>query len=213
MNLKLPQAIQGVEKPAGYTAEEILAGEKTEAIQTFINEDVCFDFDSAVLNNKAIEILKKKAACLEKYSGGSETIEGHCDERGTNEYNLALGERRANSAKEFLGNLGIAASRLKTISYGEEKHHDTAHDQEAWTKNRRARFVIKRNWNLSPNMRKLNAWNKRIRISRRPESIFMFTPGFPNAPHNGYCKRSDALKVLLNPVRSMKLPEKKEWVL
>lgn len=135
-------AIQGVEKPAGYTAEGILAREKTEAIQTFINEDVHFDFDSAVLNNKALEILKKKAACLEKYSGVSVTIEGHCDERGTNEYNLALGERRANSAKEFLGNLGIAASRLKTISYGEEKPHDTAHDQEAWAKNRRAHFVI-----------------------------------------------------------------------
>jgi len=134
--------IQSVKGPAGPAAEEIMAREKSEATQTFVNEDVRFDYDSAVLNNKAMEILKKKAAYLEKYSGVSATIEGHCDERGTNEYNLALGERRAESTKEFLNNLGIAASRLKTISYGEEKPLDTGHDQEAWTKNRRAHFVI-----------------------------------------------------------------------
>jgi len=134
--------IQSVKGPAGPAAEEITAREKSEATQTFVNEDVRFDYDSAVLNNKAMEILKKKAAYLEKYSGVSATIEGHCDERGTNEYNLALGERRAESTKEFLNNLGIAASRLKTISYGEEKPLDTGHDQEAWTKNRRAHFVI-----------------------------------------------------------------------
>lgn len=134
--------IQSFKEPAGPTAEEILRREKTEATQVFVNEDLHFDYDSAVLNNKAMEILKKKAAYIEKYSGVSATIEGHCDERGTNEYNLALGERRAESAKEFLGNLGIAASRLKTISYGEEKPLDTGHDQEAWAKNRRAHFVI-----------------------------------------------------------------------
>ncbi|MBU1181968.1 MAG: peptidoglycan-associated lipoprotein Pal [Proteobacteria bacterium] len=134
--------IQSFKGPAGYAAEEIMAREKSEATQTFVNEDVRFDFDSAVLNNKAMEILKKKAAYLEKYSGVSAAIEGHCDERGTNEYNLALGERRAESTKEFLNNLGIAASRLKTISYGEEKPLDTGHDQEAWSKNRRAHFVI-----------------------------------------------------------------------
>jgi len=134
--------IQSVKGPAGSTAEEILAREKSEAMQTFVNEDVRFDFDSAVLNKKAMEILKKKASYLEKYSGVSATIEGHCDERGTNEYNLALGERRAESAKEFLINLGITASRLKTISYGEEKPLDAGHDQEAWSKNRRAHFAI-----------------------------------------------------------------------
>ena len=69
------------------------------------------------------------------------TIGGHCDERGTNEYNLALGERRAESAKNFLVSLGVNASRLKTISYGEEKPVDTGHDEAAWSKNRRAHFV------------------------------------------------------------------------
>lgn len=134
--------IQSVKGPAGPTEEEIMAREKSDATQTFVNEDVHFDYDSAVLNNKAMAILKKKAAYLEKYSGVSARIEGHCDERGTNEYNLALGERRAESAKQFLGNLGISASRLKTISYGEEKPLDAGHDQEAWAKNRRAHFVI-----------------------------------------------------------------------
>ncbi len=69
-------------------------------------------------------------------------IEGHCDERGTNEYNIALGDRRANSAKNFLINLGIAASRLTTISYGEERPLDPGHKIQAWAKNRRAQFVI-----------------------------------------------------------------------
>jgi len=135
-------AISVVEKPAEYKAEGIPAREKTEATQAFVNEDVHFDFDSAVLNNKAMEILTKKAAYLEKYSGVSAAIEGHCDERGTNEYNLALGEKRAESAKIFLINLGITASHLRTISYGEEKPLDTGVDQEAWAKNRRAHFVI-----------------------------------------------------------------------
>lgn len=122
--------------------EERKAKEKAEAMQAFVNEDVCFDFDSAILTEAAQNILKKKASYLEKYSGVSVTIEGHCDERGTNEYNLALGDRRAESAKNFLINLGIASSRLKTISYGEEKPLDTGHDEEAWSKNRRAHFII-----------------------------------------------------------------------
>jgi len=135
-------AIQAYENPAGNRAEGQSAREKTEATRVFVNEDLLFDYDSALLNDKAMEILKKKAAYLEKYPDVSATIEGHCDERGTNEYNLSLGERRAERAKEFLGNLGIAASRLKTISYGEEKPLETGHDQKAWAKNRRAHFVI-----------------------------------------------------------------------
>jgi peptidoglycan-associated lipoprotein len=69
-------------------------------------------------------------------------IEGHCDERGTGEYNLALGERRANSAKKYLISLGIEPSRISTISYGEERPFDQGHNEDAWTKNRRAHFVI-----------------------------------------------------------------------
>ena len=76
------------------------------------------------------------------HPGVTVTIEGHCDERGTNEYNLALGDRRAESAKRFLTDLGISATRLTTVSYGEERPVDPRHNEEAWAKNRRAHFVI-----------------------------------------------------------------------
>ncbi len=77
-----------------------------------------------------------------KYSTVKIQIEGHCDERGTAEYNLALGERRANSAKKYLVSLGIPADRLSTISYGKEMPLDPGHNEEAWAKNRRAHFII-----------------------------------------------------------------------
>ncbi|MBU3947321.1 MAG: peptidoglycan-associated lipoprotein Pal [Proteobacteria bacterium] len=135
---------QSLQKSAGPTAQERMAMEKAEAMQALVNEDVRFDFDSAALNERAQEILKKKATYLEKYSAAyvTVTIEGHCDDRGTNEYNLALGEKRAQSAKNFLVNLGIASSRLKTISYGEEKPVDPGQNEGAWVKNRRAHFII-----------------------------------------------------------------------
>ncbi|MBU1054304.1 MAG: peptidoglycan-associated lipoprotein Pal [Proteobacteria bacterium] len=128
-------------KPKGPSLDEKMSMSTTEAMK-FVNEDVLFDFDSSVLNGNAKNILKKKAVYLEKYPGVSVTIEGHCDERGTNEYNLALGERRAQSAKTFLINLGIASSRLKINSYGEEKPLDPRHNEDAWVKNRRDHFVI-----------------------------------------------------------------------
>ena len=108
----------------------------------FLNEDIFFEFDSAVLLAEAQGILKKKAEWLINNSDVTATIEGHCDERGTNEYNLALGERRAESAKTFLMDLGIAGSRLNSISYGEERPVDPGHNEEAWAKNRRGRFTI-----------------------------------------------------------------------
>ncbi len=135
--------VQKAPEPARTSAEEIRAREKAAAMQALMNEDVYFDYDSAALAPAAQEVLKKKAVSLGKYSDVSITIEGHCDERGTNEYNLALGERRAESAKNFLIDLGLAASRFRTISYGEEKPFDTGHDEGAWAKNRRAHFVVK----------------------------------------------------------------------
>ena len=84
----------------------------------------------------------KKAAWLRANANVTVTIEGHCDERGTNEYNLALGDRRADSAKAFLVDLGIAASRLTTISYGEERPLCTQKTEECWAKNRRDHFVL-----------------------------------------------------------------------
>ncbi len=108
----------------------------------FLNENVYFDFDDASLDYQAQELLKQKAMWLRDNPGANVVIEGHCDERGTNAYNLALGERRADSAKTFLVNLGIAGSRLTTISYGEEKPVDMGQNEEAWAKNRRAAFVL-----------------------------------------------------------------------
>lgn len=121
--------------------------EKSERIQSaremFENEDILFEFDSASLSVEAQEILRAKAAWLRENPRAQVVIEGHCDERGTNEYNLALGDRRAFSSKSFLVDLGIADTRLTTISYGEERPVDTAPTEDAWAKNRRAHFVIK----------------------------------------------------------------------
>ncbi len=128
--------------------EQLKESEKREAARRaekdwFLNEDIHFEYDKSTLLPEAQEILKRKAKWLERNPGVSVTIEGHCDERGTNEYNIALGDRRAQSAKNFLVSLGIAGSRLETISYGEEKPLDPAHNETAWAKNRRAHFLIK----------------------------------------------------------------------
>ena len=116
--------------------------EKMAARNMFINEDIHFDFDKYNLLPVAQQILKKKADWLWNNPDVSVIIEGHCDERGTNEYNLALGDRRAESARTYLINLGIAGSRLTTISYGEERPVDSGHNEVAWAKNRRAHFTI-----------------------------------------------------------------------
>lgn len=103
--------------------------------------DVFYEFDSSTLNAESQEQLKQNASWIEQNAGKSVTIEGHCDERGTDEYNIALGDRRAISAKDYLVTLGISAARLKTVSYGEERPFDPGHNEEAWAKNRRAHFV------------------------------------------------------------------------
>ena len=103
---------------------------------------VYFDYDSAELSVEARAALDANAAILKKYTTWAVTIEGHCDERGTAEYNLALGERRAAAAQAYLVSLGIPASRVKSVSYGKEFPFDPGHDEAAWAKNRRAHFVI-----------------------------------------------------------------------
>ena len=107
-----------------------------------MQEDIFFDFDKSTLTPAAQDSLMQKAAWLRANASVTVTIEGHCDERGTNEYNLALGDRRADSAKAFLVDLGIAASRLTTISYGEERPLCPQKNEECWAKNRRGHFVI-----------------------------------------------------------------------
>ncbi len=105
--------------------------------------DVFFAFDSSALSPEAQDQLKQNAAWLQSNAAKSVTIEGHCDERGTDEYNIALGERRAASAKQYLVTLGISDGRISTVSYGEEKPFDPSHNEEAWAKNRRDHFVTK----------------------------------------------------------------------
>lgn len=108
----------------------------------FINLDIYFEFDSAELTGEAQTLLQGKAAYLQTKSDIKVTVEGHCDERGTTEYNLALGERRARSARNFLVDLGISGSRLSFISYGEEKPADFGHNEDSWERNRRGHFEL-----------------------------------------------------------------------
>ena len=104
--------------------------------------DINFDFDSSIIRPDAREILKVNADFLLKNRISSIVIEGHCDERGTAEYNMALGQRRAQETKKYLVNLGIKESTIRTISYGEERPLDPGNTEEAWAKNRRAHFLI-----------------------------------------------------------------------
>jgi len=113
-----------------------------QAFQEFQNQDIYFDFDKYDLRTDARTTLDRKASFLNQNSSVRVQVEGHCDERGTNEYNLALGERRANAAKQYLTTAGISAGRLSTISYGEERPLDPGHTEAAWARNRRAHFVV-----------------------------------------------------------------------
>jgi len=103
---------------------------------------VFFELDSSDLSPAGQKTLDENAALLKRYPSWAVTIEGHCDERGTAEYNLALGERRAASARAYLVSLGIGSDRLRTVSYGKEFPFDPGHDESAYSKNRRAHFVI-----------------------------------------------------------------------
>jgi peptidoglycan-associated lipoprotein len=105
--------------------------------------DLQFEFDRWDLTPEARRSLDELAAALKGFPGLRLVIEGHADERGTTEYNLALGARRAQSARDYLVSLGIAADRLETTSYGEERPLDPAHNEMAWALNRRAHFVVK----------------------------------------------------------------------
>ena len=105
-------------------------------------QPVFFALDSYEVDGAAQQVLTANAGILKKYATWVITIEGHCDERGTAEYNLALGEKRALAAKTYLVSLGIPADRLRTVSYGKEFPFDPGHDEGAWKNNRRAHFVV-----------------------------------------------------------------------
>jgi peptidoglycan-associated lipoprotein len=117
-------------------------GIEGEVFETKLLKDVHFDFDKYDIRRGDEEILKENAALLKKYPKTKIQIEGHCDERGTAEYNLALGERRANNTRQYLVSFGIASNRISTISYGKERPLDPGHNEEAWAKNRRAHTII-----------------------------------------------------------------------
>ena len=104
--------------------------------------DAFFDYDESTLTADAQDALTITATWLKANPTVNVTIEGHCDERGTEQYNLALGDRRANIAREYLATLGVENSRMRTVSYGEERPFDEGHNESAWRQNRRAHLVI-----------------------------------------------------------------------
>ena|SRR5438477_3447730 len=105
-------------------------------------EDIHFEYDSANLTDQARSVLEKHALWLQSHRGAKVMVEGHCDERGTVEYNLALGEKRARAARDYLASLGVPASRLRIISFGKERPVDPGHNEDAWAKNRRDEFIF-----------------------------------------------------------------------
>ena len=119
--------------------EKVAELQKREGIKL---STIYFAFDDYSLSEQAKKKLIENAAWLMNSPQREIIIEGHCDERGTDEYNIALGERRANSAKKYLVNLGVNPDQLSTISYGEERPADPGHDEDAWAKNRRVEFVM-----------------------------------------------------------------------
>ena len=105
-------------------------------------DDVFYSYDSSDLTQEARQRLAANAQFLNRYTAFEAVIEGHCDERGTPEYNLALGERRASNARSYLASLGVDGSRLRTLTYGEERPVCTEADESCWSRNRRAHFLI-----------------------------------------------------------------------
>ena len=123
------------------TSDSIESGSQEDLIVN-VGDRVFFNYDSAELDTDAKELLQDQVAWLKQYSDVSVIIEGHCDERGTREYNLALGEKRAQSVKNYLINLGISADRVSTISYGKERPAVVGSSDGAWAQNRRSVTIV-----------------------------------------------------------------------
>jgi len=142
-----PEAGPASAGPAGGTqmasAAEAAAGVAATQETPSLFQDILFDFDKSLIRDDAKPVMASVSGYLKKNKGTKLLIEGHCDERGTAEYNMALGDRRAESARKYLVSLGVPAGALSTVSFGKEKPLDPGHNEEAWTKNRRAHFVVK----------------------------------------------------------------------
>ncbi len=148
-----PKAQKTPEKPTGETGKAgkpedyrqwAEAAAREAAARTFLKEHIHFAFGSYLLSDQARQILHDKAEYLRTNPEITVTVEGHCDDRGSNAYNAALGQRRAESVKMFLVDQGIGSNRLITVSYGEERPIAMGHDEDSWAKNRRAQCVINR---------------------------------------------------------------------
>ena len=133
----------GASTSSSASSSTSLAESSPEWFAVNVGDRVFFGFDKYDLAGEARRTLELQAAWLKKYPQYKVVVEGHADERGTREYNLALGERRANSVKDYLIALGIDPSRVETISYGKERPVALGHDEESWAKNRRSVSVIR----------------------------------------------------------------------
>jgi len=136
------QALQG----EGATGSDLAssAGSATANTEGGPLEDIHFELDSANLTDQARATLEKHALWLQAHREARLTIEGHCDERGTVEYNLALGDQRARATRDYLASLGVAANRMKAVSFGKERPLDPSQTEEAYARNRRAHFAVGR---------------------------------------------------------------------
>src|SRR2546421_4787699 len=135
---------EAAEREARQRAADSLAalGKSTEAVRTLLATMIHFHYDQAIIPGGDAAVLDQKVAILQANQGLRIRISGHCDERGSDEYNLALGNRRATAAKQYLVSHGIEAARIETVSYGEERPIAQGHDEAAWAQNRRDEFEI-----------------------------------------------------------------------
>lgn len=141
---KDPAPDQAISEPKDNLAVESVINQQTvqPVAKPLVLEQVLFEFNQSTLSAKARKTLETNAAVLQTVPTFKISIEGHCDDRGSDEYNLALGEHRAQSVKTFMVSLGIEPERLETISYGEDKPIDEANNENAWARNRRAEFRL-----------------------------------------------------------------------
>jgi len=129
-------------RPPAVVQQTIVPG-SIQDFQVNVGDRVFFEYDKSDLDDRARNVLQKQAAWLQRFGAVILTIEGHCDERGTREYNLALGARRAQAAKDYLASLGVSGARLETISYGKERPVCVESNEACWAQNRRSVSVIK----------------------------------------------------------------------
>jgi peptidoglycan-associated lipoprotein len=136
-----PGSSSGADGRGGAGGGNATPGSQEDLAQN-VGDRVFFEYDSATITDEGRQTLERQAAWLKQYGSMNVTVEGHCDERGTREYNLALGERRATAVKKYLTGLGVAANRISTISYGKERPAVVGSDESAWGQNRRGVTVL-----------------------------------------------------------------------